>query len=81
MHAARFIQFCDCYSLPLVFLAEQHIALQPMQLFMLAQATTPKLCLGPAGALKSMFDIHLGIEGRQEDAYDTIVPAGDIKRR
>lgn len=79
LHAARFMQFCDCYSLPLIFLTEQPVVLQPMHLFMLAQSTAPKVCLGPVGSLRSLFDIQLGIEGRQEDAYDTVIPASEVK--
>lgn len=78
-HAARFIQFCDCYALPVVFVTEQPLSLYPMQLFMLAQATIPKVCLGPTGSLASLFDIRIGIEGTQDDVYDILLPAHAIR--
>lgn len=58
-HAARFIQFCDCYALPLVIVAEKEFEPSTMQQFVLAQSTVPLIGIGCMEQKKSLFDCVL----------------------
>lgn len=61
-HAARFIQFCDCYSLPVILIAESALTLQPQIVFMLAQATIPIICIGNEMFIASLADVHIAAD-------------------
>ena len=61
-HAARFIQFCDCYSLPLIVIAEHALSLNPQQVFMLSQATIPVIGIGNMTSILSMIDAHAELD-------------------
>ena len=55
-HAARFIQFCDCYSIPLLIVAEDTVVFTPLQLFVLSQSTATKILLGESANGSAAFD-------------------------
>ncbi|MBQ1946259.1 MAG: hypothetical protein II343_04940 [Clostridia bacterium] len=81
-HAARFVQFCDCYSLPVIVITEQALCLDNMQTYMLARATMPMISIGNVGGYAAFFDMSITIEGldaehgntviTMQDAYDTV---------
>lgn len=63
---SRFVRFCDCYSLPLVWVEDGKIPMQPQLVYALSEATIPKVLI-PLGCAE-----HAG------EAFDmTISPAGD----
>ena len=70
-HAARFMQFCDCYSLPMLVLSEELLQLSPLQTFVLAQATAVKILV--AETPNALFD--LAISGDTETLRDKIAGA------
>lgn len=78
-HAARFMQFCDCYSLPLLMGGGEKLSLDDTQLFMLAQATVAKLYLGDAGEYKQLFDLTLCLEGMEAVRYDTLATIHNVR--
>lgn len=55
-HTTRFIQFCDCYSIPLIVIAEDILTLSALQMFMLSQATSGKILFGETSNGSSVFD-------------------------
>ncbi len=78
-HATRFIQFCDCYSLPILIATDAALMLNSQQMFMLAQATVPKLCVGDAGENHPMFDLSIGLCDVQEAEYDLLSTSQTIR--
>lgn len=78
-HAARFIQFCDCYSLPIIIATESTLALDEVQLFVLAQSTVPKLCIGDAGESGRMFDFLLASESAECCGADATTGMEEIR--
>jgi len=62
---ARFIRFCDCFSLPLVWLGDTLIPMQPQLVYALSEATNTKVLL-PLGAAEhagALFDVVLAPSG------------------
>lgn len=78
-HAARFIQFCDCYSLPLLLASEEELKLSNTQLFMLAKATAPKLFVGNAGEYRPLFDLTISLDGAEGNGYDLMTTKTEIR--
>ena len=72
-HAARFIQFCDCYSLPLILIAEADLTLDAKQLFLLAQATVPLVAVGEMQKHASLFDaVFSTLDGTHDNVAKTL---------
>jgi len=72
-HTARFIQFCDCYALPVIIISEQALRFDPMQMYMFAQATIPLISIGNAGNCAALFDMSIAIQGIETDSCDSSV--------
>ena len=72
-HAARFIQFCDCYALPVIIISEQALCFDHLQTYMLAQATVPLISIGNVGEYAALFDMSIAIRGIDADTYDSSV--------
>lgn len=66
-HAARFIQFCDCYSLPLVLLAEADLVLDEKQSFLLAQATVPLIAIGEMQKYSAFVDVVFASDDKSRE--------------
>lgn len=64
-HAARFMQFCDCYSFPLVIVSQQQFRPDALQLFMLSQATVPIVGIGCMEGCTALFDAVFSLTEKQ----------------
>lgn len=70
-HAARFMQFCDCFSLPIVIVAEE-LTLNDQQVFIVAQSTVPMIAIGSAGEYNALFD---AVISNDADARENTIKA------
>ena len=80
--AARFVRFCDCYSLPLLWVAEAKLPDDERLIFALAEATVSKvlLTLQTENCARELFDITLGITGTEgESCADDASAAQDLR--
>ena len=73
--AARFVQFCDCYALPVIWITEKCLPHHDQLLYMLARATTVKvlIALNEADSAAALFDVVLS---RPES--ETVGKADDV---
>lgn len=81
-HTARFISFCDAFSLPVVFVMENIQGFfAPLVMYAFARATVPKICLGNCCGMKALFDVVLATQERAEESLcDDSAPTLEIRR-
>jgi len=81
-HTARFISFCDAFSLPVVFVMENIQGFfAPLVMYAFARATVPKICLGNCCGMKALFDVVLSTQERAEESLcDDSAPTLEIRR-
>ena len=78
----RFIRFCDCYSLPLLWIGGNSFAFDEKLVFAMSEATTLKLGIALRGAElpKSFFDMVLTLTGDESAATaDDQASCGEIR--
>jgi len=77
----RFIRFCDCYSLPVVWLSDGSLSFTEKLAFALSEATTTKIGMTLQGASlpNAFFDIILSLDGDENAASDDRASVTEIR--